>query len=82
MKVFIRTVSNYYTGILLNGTDEYLVLSEAAWIADTGRFTQAMASGIFDEVEPYPADMQVRVYKNAIVDLVEEWPHDLPREQK
>lgn len=76
--VFIRTVTNYYTGRVVKETAQEIVLSEAAWIADTGRFHVAMANGTFSEVEPYPDGMQVRIQRNAIVDVTE-WPHALPR---
>lgn len=36
--VFIRTVTMYYTGKVEKIAGKFLVLSQAAWIADTGRF--------------------------------------------
>jgi hypothetical protein len=77
-KYFIRTVAFYYTGELIGQTDTELVLSQAAWIADTGRFHEAMESGKFSEIEPYPDDMKVIVSRASIIDACE-WPHDLPR---
>jgi len=77
-KVFIRTVTNYYTGILVS-TEGYLHLQEASWIADTGRFATALATGQFNEVEPYLGDCWVGA--GALVDI-SEWLHDLPRTQK
>ena len=38
----IRTVTMIDTGRLVAVTDQELVIEEAAWIADTGRFTQAL----------------------------------------
>jgi hypothetical protein len=76
--VFIRTVTNYYTGRLISAGGDYLHLEGAAWIADTGRFATALATGQLSEVEPYPADCWVAA--GAIVDVCE-WPHDLPRTQ-
>lgn len=52
---FIRTVTMYYTGKLVKVTAQELVLESAAWIADTGRFEEAIRTGNFSEVEPYPA---------------------------
>lgn len=72
----IRTVTNYYTGKLLEVCDGELVLSEAAWVADTGRFSEALKTGSLKEVEPYP-DLVI-VSRGAIVD-VSRWDHDLPR---
>lgn len=80
-KVFIRTVTYHYTGLIRAETPEYIELTSAAWIADSGRFSDAMSSGVFDEVEPYPDNCVVRVYKASIVD-VSSWGHALPREQK
>lgn len=75
--VFIRTVTTYYTGrVLAVMPDGGPVLGDAAWIADTGRFADAMRTGVFSEVEPYPAGMAVRVPSGPIVDIVT-WPHAL-----
>lgn len=76
--VFVRTVTHYYTG-RLESAGPYLHLQEAAWIADTGRFADALATGKFSEVEPYPADCWVA--SGAVID-VSEWPHQLPRTQR
>lgn len=76
----IRTVTHYYTGKLVAVTDQELLLEDAAWIADTGRFHQAVRDGVLSEVEPYPAG-QVIIGRGAIVDAML-WPHKLPREVK
>ena len=81
-KVFIRTVTSYYTGEIIEVTSEEITLVKAAWIADTGRFAQAMQTGEFSEVEPYPDEHQVSVSRGSITDLVRNWPHPLPRVQK
>lgn len=77
----IRTVTWHYTGKLVSITDHDLVLVKAAWIGHEGRLYDALKSGIFVEVEPYPDDMRVIIMRGAIVDAVP-WPHILPREQK
>lgn len=41
----IRTVTMYYTGRLQSVWPGELVLSDAAWIADTGRFSTALSTG-------------------------------------
>jgi len=76
---FIRTVTLYYTGRLVRITDTDLVLEDAAWIADTGRFFNALKTGVLNEVEPYvnPAI----VPRGGIIDATV-WDHPLPREQK
>lgn len=77
--VFVRTVTHHYTGRLASVADGFLHLEEAAWIADDGRFADALATGKLNEVEPYPADCYVSV--GSIVDLCR-WDHDLPRVRK
>lgn len=77
--VFVRTVTHHYTGKLEAVDDGVLHLSEAAWIADDGRFADCLNSGTFNEVEPYPGDCYVNA--GSLVD-VSEWLHDLPRTQK
>ena len=75
----IRTVTMIQTGRLVAVTDKELVLENAAWIADTGRFADALESGKFDEVEPFP-DGQVIIGRGAIIDAIQ--ISVTPREQK
>lgn len=77
--VFIRTVTHHYTGRLVGNDEHWLELDDAAWIADDGRFANALASGTLSEVEPYPDRCLIGV--GAVLD-VSEWLHDLPRTQK
>jgi hypothetical protein len=67
---FIRTATYHLTGRLVKVTPIELVLEDAAWIADSGRFTQAVSSGDFSEVEPFPTGMQVIVNRTAVIDAV------------
>ena len=76
--VLVRTVTHYYTGHLAAIQDGWLQLLDAAWIADTGRFADALKTGKLEEVEPYPGTCFVAA--GAVVDVAE-WPHDLPRTQ-
>ena len=78
---FIRSVTYHYTGRVAAVTDQGIVLEEAAWIADSGRFTPALEKGSFYEVEPYPSDVQVHINMGAIVDA-SQWKLPLPLEQK
>lgn len=78
---FIQTVTHYYTGRLIGKTATELVLEDAAWIADTGRFTQAMESpDNFSEVEVYPDGRQVIIGRGSIISAVQQ--DSLRREQK
>jgi len=80
-KVFICTVTKYYTGKIVGLSKEEILLADAAWIPDTGRFAQGMASGSMNEVEPYPAEAIVAVQRGGVID-VSDWLHDLPRATK
>lgn len=66
----IRTVTMIDTGRLVKVTSQELVLEDAAWIADTGRFAQAVEKAEFGEVEPFP-NGRVIVGRGSIVDAVE-----------
>lgn len=76
---FIRSITMHYTGRVTHVTDSDVWLEDAAWIADSGRFYDALAHGTLNEVEPYPHG--VAVSRSAIVDFAP-WHHDLPRDQK
>lgn len=65
----IRTVTMIDTGRLIEVTPQELVLEDAAWIADTGRFADAVASAEFGEVEPFP-DGRVIIGRGAVIDAV------------
>jgi hypothetical protein len=77
---FIRTVTHHYTGKLEAVTDKELLLSKAAWIAEDGRFANALASETFSEVEPFPPNSKVIIGRGAILDAVE--IKSLPDKQK
>ena len=76
----LRTVTHIITGRIESVGPQEIVVSSAAWIADTGRYSQAVAAGEYDEVEPYPDDRLVIVGRQSIVDSVE--IPNLPRAQK
>lgn len=65
----IRTVTMIDTGILVSMDDHEIILKDAAWIADTGRFNAALKSGQFGEVEPFP-DGLVAIGRGSIIDAV------------
>ena len=81
VKVLIRTVTHYYTGKIEEVSDKEILLSTAAWIADTGRFSDALKKGIsvLKEIEPIPSGVVIN--RGAIVDVCL-WPHELPTVQK
>jgi hypothetical protein len=67
------------TGHLLFIGEHELLLQDAAWIADTGRFADALKDGTLGEVEPFPNEAIVG--RGSIIDAAI-WDHPLPREQK
>jgi hypothetical protein len=75
----IRTVTMVDTGRLVAVGEHELVLEDAAWIADTGRFSQAVAKAEFGEVEPFPSG-RVIIGRGSIVDAVQ--IEKIPRSQK
>jgi hypothetical protein len=77
--VFIRTVTHHYTGHIVKLTDIEVVLIEAAWIADDGRFSTMLQKGTPTEVEPYISP--VAIGRGAILDTTD-WTHELPKVQK
>lgn len=75
----IRTVTMIDTGRLVAVTAQELVLEDAAWIADTGRFADAVEKAEFDEVEPFPAG-RVILGRGGVIDAVK--IKTLPRSQR
>ena len=75
----IRTVTMIVTGRVQSRVGDFIVLEDAAWIADTGRYYDALKSGVFKEVEPYPNGAILHL--GAIVDATI-WTLPLPKEQK
>jgi hypothetical protein len=75
----IRTVTHYYTGRLIEIHQNELVLEKAAWIADTGRYFDALKKGTLNEVEPIIGPCIIA--RGAIIDAAQ-WQFDLPEVQK
>ena len=75
----IRTVTMIQTGKLVAVTNQELVLEDAAWIADTGRFNECLKNGSFNEVEPFPG--RIIVGRGSVIDATE-FNHQLPRSVK
>jgi len=78
-KIFIRTLTYHYTGRVVCETDDVIILKDGAWIADSGRFMDAISNGTLKEIEPIEACL--KILKQNISDIIE-WKHDLPKNQK
>lgn len=76
--VLVHTPTMYWSGRIVSQEADSIILEDAAWIADTGRYADAFETGRFNEVEPVPG--RVVIYKGPGV-VVVEWPHPLPRVQ-
>ena len=65
-KVRIRTVTHYQTGEVVSVNSQEVVLKDAAWAADTGRFSNALKTGELSEVEPFPDVRGVQAADGAV----------------
>lgn len=74
----IRTVTMIITGKLEKVGNNELLLSKAAWVADTGRFFDNLKIEQFDEVEPFIND--VIIGRGSIIDMTQ--INKLPEKQK
>ena len=82
-KLFIRTVTYHLVGEIeeivdVVGGTVFWKLKDASWVADSGRFMQAIKDGKLNEVEPVGTAF---VNVAAITDAFP-WAHDLPSKQK
>jgi len=75
---FFRTVTYHLTGRVKKIIGNLFVLEDAAWIADSGRFQQAIKNGILSEVEPI-GDAILNI--STVTDFFP-WKHPLPQDQK
>lgn len=77
----IRTVTQIDIGRLVAVYDQELVLEQASWISDTGRYHNALKNGVSElkEVEPYINN--VIIGRGSIVDATI-WHNELPKAQK
>ncbi len=72
---FIRTVTHYFTGRLVWVGEQELVIEDACWIADTGRFNEFLKDkNKANETEPFPEGSQVIIGRGSIIDMTEYKP--------
>lgn len=76
--VFIRTVTYHTVGRVTARDGDWLTLEDASWVADSGRFGEAIATGDLNEVERVGA---CAVNLAAAVDVFP-WAHELPSVSK
>lgn len=75
---FIRTVTYHVVGRVRAIKGDFLALENASWVADSGRFGEAISNGVLSEVEFCGSAF---VNTNAIADAYP-WVHDLPTQTK
>ena len=76
-KYFFRTVTYHMTGRVKKVIGSILELENASWIADSGRFMNAIKEGKLNEVEPVG---RAYININTVVDFFP-WKHPLPEKQ-
>jgi hypothetical protein len=76
-KFFFRTVTYHLTGRVKKVIGNIIELENAAWIADSGRFMQAIKNGELKEVEPVG---RAWINMDSVTDFFE-WKHKLPEVQ-
>ena len=77
-KFFFRTVTYHLVGRVKKRVGKFLQLEQSSWIADSGRFMQAIKEGTLDEVEPTGISY---INIDSCIDFYP-WKHSLPTVQK
>jgi len=75
---FIRTVTYHLVGRVKSIFGKFLELEDASWVADSGRFMNAIKEGTLNEVEPVG---KAYVNTESITDFFP-WNNKLPDAQK
>ncbi len=75
---FFRTVTYHLVGKVVKRFGNFFQLKDASWVADSGRFMQAIKDGLLNEVEPVGI---AYINIESVTDFFE-WKHKLPDEQK
>jgi len=77
-KYFFRTVTYHLVGRVERQAGKFLMLADASWVADSGRFMNAIQEGKLREVEPVGIAF---LNMDTVTDFFP-WDHDLPKEPK
>src|SRR3990167_2840825 len=77
-KIFFRTVTYHLVGEVKSMVGRFASLKNASWVADSGRFMNAIKDGTLEEVEPV-GDAFLNL--DTVVDFFP-WKHELPTQQK
>ena len=74
-KIFVRTVTMYHLGVLREIGNDYLVLENGGWVADTKRLSDTLKTGALNEFERAPSWFVIG--RGAIVDMYP-WTAEIP----
>lgn len=77
-KFFFRTVTYHLVGKVKKMVGRFAYLTDASWVADSGRFMNAIKDGTLSEVEPVG---NAFINLDTVVDFFP-WKHKLPSDQK
>lgn len=81
-KVFIQTMTTYWSGVVVDQTIDWIVLKNVSWVADVGLLGDAMTgSKPFATCQHIEPDVRVRIQVGTIVTLMDfPWalPNNLP----
>ena len=77
-KFFFRTVTYHLIGKVVKKVGQFFILENASWVADSGRFMNAIKEGTLSEVEPVGT---CGIGINTVIDFFP-WTHKLPTKQK
>jgi len=75
---FIRTITYHQVGRISKIIGNMFVMEDASWVADSGRFMNALQDGKLNEVKPVGRSL---ISISSIVDMFP-WNHPLPKSQK
>lgn len=73
---FIRTLTYHQVGKVVAIQGDFLILDSGSWVADSGRFAEALVGGTLSELEFVG---KIIVNLGNIVDAFP-WNHELPKE--
>jgi hypothetical protein len=75
---FIRTVTYHFVGTIKEIVGKWIMLKDASWVADSGRFNVALEKGELSEVEY----MDKTILNMDTITDVTPWNNKLPKESK
>ena len=75
---FIRTVTYHFVGTIKEIVGKWIILKDASWVADSGRFHEALEKGNLSEVEY----MDKAILSMDTITDATPWNSKVPKESK